>query len=60
MGVGGVGVGVTSVTVHVAYSCRIRGGKGCKLVGGGRRGERKQAGTAWFDLDAVFGFGPED
>lgn len=46
---------------------RARGGRGHKSGGtrerkgaGGRGKERKQAGTAWFDLDAVFGFGPED
>lgn len=50
--------------VQKVYVCiRVRGGKARKSVGGGakeRKAERKQAGTAWFDLDAVFGFGPED
>lgn len=42
------------------YTCdRVRGGKARKSAGGKKTG-RKQAGTAWFDLDAVFGFGPED
>ena len=37
----------------------------CDRVQRGRRekvrgGRKPAAGTAWFDLDAVFGFGPED
>ena len=59
-----------SIVTSCATSCvwfRARGGRGHKSGGtrerkgaGGRGKERKQAGTAWFDLDAVFGFGPED
>ena len=58
------------VAVNHYFLVRVRGGRGRKAGGtrerkgtggGGERGAgRKQPGTAWFDLDAVFGFGPED
>lgn len=53
-----------ATTTTAAVSGRGRSGRGRKSGGGRERKvtgrERKQAGTAWFDLDAVFGFGPED
>ena len=48
------------LSLTLSLFSRLPAGKGRKLVSGEKKIRKPAAGTAWFDLDAVFGFGPED